>query len=601
MSASERTELSGRVCSSSLGFESPEIETHTFPWENHEGVRDGRTLVYSKQGEKIEVELHEADHSVIHRMTITLREHHPQKSILNDPKMLQRFVKNACSVAQRKESFGAPGLEPGIRLTSRRICLKLTKSPVFSCVLRVLYPKSNQKAFEIDLQISRDRPRSPDQGPLRPSKAAYLRNARPAYWNGIELVPSVADPSSTVSETSDQSCMRTPPLKYTPETSREEGNPPADEPRRVLKKEKMPQKEVSLIGSPQFEQDAAQVKAAAALMKVDQCSIQVLSKATHEKRGEVLAALNEDLKSSGISGKLVAKAGKAKVLLEQDTPFASGTFKKCTRTFVIGGKKAEMKVLYGSNLPDNPEAFQRDVERSIAYSLILQQTERSFLFGRYKKVTYTLPGSASPVQTAMISDYAESGTLRDHLRELKPHEQSLCMRDILTAGTLLEREGIVHRDLKSGNLLMRSGRIVVADFGLMTDRKKINQSAPIVGIGTRAYLPPFTGGTRTDYVLKQDPFAAGLILLEIATRGQFKPATFLNQEKSCIDLEKLVQLREALNTMPDNPLAKIISGLIDENVATRLSFAEAMEQMEAMSAEELSRYHAEVLSFLGGK
>ena len=85
---------------------------------------------------------------------------------------------------------------------------------------------------------------------------------------------------------------------------------------------------------------------------------------------------------------------------------------------------------------------------------------------------------------------------------------------ILRALEAAQTQGVVHRDLKPGNVMIDgSGAIVVMDFGLATERDS-EQSAP--GAGTYAYMAPEQRlGKRVDG--RADLYSLGVVLHEMLT------------------------------------------------------------------------------------
>jgi tRNA A-37 threonylcarbamoyl transferase component Bud32 len=128
----------------------------------------------------------------------------------------------------------------------------------------------------------------------------------------------------------------------------------------------------------------------------------------------------------------------------------------------------------------------------------------------------------------MAIEYVDGGSLCDQVRRVGPLEPVHALKMTLYAARALEHAadiGIVHRDVKPGNLLVtRRGHLKLADFGLATWDEELATSGQL--IGTPQYLAPeiwdgnpadavsdlySLGGCLYYFLTGQPPFAAGSI------------------------------------------------------------------------------------------
>jgi eukaryotic-like serine/threonine-protein kinase len=122
----------------------------------------------------------------------------------------------------------------------------------------------------------------------------------------------------------------------------------------------------------------------------------------------------------------------------------------------------------------------------------------------------------------IVMEYVDGRTLRELLREdrrLLP-ERALEITDgVLRALEYSHRSGIVHRDIKPGNVMLtRSGQVKVMDFGIaraVSDAQAtMTQTAQV--IGTAQYLSPEQArGERVD--ARSDLYSTGCLLYELLT------------------------------------------------------------------------------------
>ncbi|MCW2583365.1 MAG: pknB [Klenkia sp.] len=122
----------------------------------------------------------------------------------------------------------------------------------------------------------------------------------------------------------------------------------------------------------------------------------------------------------------------------------------------------------------------------------------------------------------IVMEYVEGETLRDVLRRegrLSPERAMSLTADISAALDFSHRNGIVHRDVKPGNVMITpQGTVKVMDFGIaraVSDSAATMTSTAAV-IGTAQYLSPEQArGEGVD--ARSDVYSAGCLLYELVT------------------------------------------------------------------------------------
>ncbi len=102
-------------------------------------------------------------------------------------------------------------------------------------------------------------------------------------------------------------------------------------------------------------------------------------------------------------------------------------------------------------------------------------------------------------------------------RRLPPEEVAAIARQIASALTAAHEAGVVHRDLKPGNVLVEdSGRAAIGDFGVARSLAGSGLTLPGTVVGTLDYLSPEQArGEEVD--ARTDLYALGIILYEMLT------------------------------------------------------------------------------------
>ena len=139
----------------------------------------------------------------------------------------------------------------------------------------------------------------------------------------------------------------------------------------------------------------------------------------------------------------------------------------------------------------------------------------------------TEPGGGETIVPYIVMEYVEGRLLKDIIAQgpLPVAEAARIAEGVLTALEYSHRAGVVHRDIKPGNIMVTSsGQVKVMDFGIA---RAISDSAATVAqtssiLGTAQYFSPEQArGETVD--ARTDLYANGVVLFEMLTgRAPFR-------------------------------------------------------------------------------
>ncbi len=178
------------------------------------------------------------------------------------------------------------------------------------------------------------------------------------------------------------------------------------------------------------------------------------------------------------------------------------------------------------------KAYQPGLERYVAFKVLPEYYahDKTFLarFQREAKVIAKLSHpNILPIYdfgqtgnlTYIVMQYIDGGTLRSVMGQIMPLSQVVYFIDqIAEALDYAHRRGILHRDVKPGNILLEEGqRVLLTDFGLAKMMEgTVQLTGSGVGVGTPSYMSPEQGqGQGVD--VRTDIYALGIILYEMTT------------------------------------------------------------------------------------
>ncbi len=286
---------------------------------------------------------------------------------------------------------------------------------------------------------------------------------------------------------------------------------------------------------------------------------------------------------------LISKSGRSRTLIVPiNDPMGNGATKNCfSATFTVGKTpyRVKKKVLL-EGVPDvNREAFLEDIHNCVNISKVLREEAakigREDLFMKYTEVQEN--GAA----IGLMAEKASGGTLFDYLKDQNPDKPKLeiylVIEDILLAGSIMERAGVYHRDLKSENVFIESRRPIIGDFGFSTVDPNLNDLK-----GTRTYFPPnlIVKIARKEVIpilrdQKVDSFAIGMIILELLTgrtcANSFEHRIILNNVPC--DLLNQHTIHEHIENMNEcsDSMKLLMRNLLQYSPKDRLSLSEAYE------------------------
>jgi len=119
-------------------------------------------------------------------------------------------------------------------------------------------------------------------------------------------------------------------------------------------------------------------------------------------------------------------------------------------------------------------------------------------------------------------EHVDGATVEERIDSEGPFDERLALyvvRETAKALTYLDHRGVVHRDIKPGNILItEDGTVKIIDLGLAKLRRGMSlDSAAGVTVGTVEYLSPEQARGLTDVDIRSDVYSLGVTLYHMLT------------------------------------------------------------------------------------
>ena len=230
----------------------------------------------------------------------------------------------------------------------------------------------------------------------------------------------------------------------------------------------------------------------------------------------------------------------------------------------LNGKEVAVKVLHRRSLnPMELESFQREifVLSNLSHPALLK------MFGYTEEPPFL-----------MVTEYMANGSLFSVLRKkpemLTPTIRTLIAMDVARGLEFLHGRGIIHRDMKSLNVLLNANyRAKIGDFGMVRLQSKGIKTGMI---GTAHWMAPEVLMSCPTYDSKVDVYSFGIVLWELLTGDlpykDMNPAQVISAVIS-------QQLRPPIPDDAPPKLAELIRKCWDADPAQRPSMTRVVMQL----------------------
>ncbi|XP_062115265.1 serine/threonine-protein kinase STY13-like [Humulus lupulus] len=311
----------------------------------------------------------------------------------------------------------------------------------------------------------------------------------------------------------------------------------------------------------------------------DNCSVQQ----SVNRRGRVMHVLSDDALARALMDSNSMTEGLENYenwtidlrKLNMGEAFAQGAFGKLYRG-TYKGEDVAIKIL------ERPE---NDPEKAQLMEQQFQQEVKMLATLKHPNIVRFIGACRKPMVWCIVTEYAKGGSVRQFLMKRQSRSVPLKLAvkqalDVARGMAYVHELGLIHRDLKSDNLLIFSDKsIKIADFGVA--RIEVQTEGMTPETGTYRWMAPEMIQHRP-YTQKVDVYSFGIVLWELIT-GMLPFQNMTAVQAAFAVVNKGVRPIVPIDCLP--VLGEIMTRCWDANPDVRPPFTDVVKMLENAETE----------------
>ena len=214
-----------------------------------------------------------------------------------------------------------------------------------------------------------------------------------------------------------------------------------------------------------------------------------------------------------------------------------GEVYRVTRKTKLGEYHFAMKIFSPSTLTENKERANKRFIREL--ELLEKLTHRAI-------IPLLEAGMTAEQNPYILMPLIKGKNLRDALEGAPSIKVFRMFDEILLALDFAHNQGVLHRDLKPQNILVREAdeQPFILDFGCAYLLDETEENLTTTLVGTDAYVPEEVRRDPTNRSVKQDIYACGILLYEVLARCLPRLNDYESLEsqvEACEGIDKVIQ------------------------------------------------------------